>query len=145
MIRYLKRLFRTLRDWVTSSELSEEVASSEPLSRFIYQSNHFNANTKKINSSAFLPPPNRELSVFRIFRLGDSEIWEIGNTIRAKPTKARADVVAGKIQQAGLTVIPETSAHVRHANIVGWPETKHEQKVFAIKLSQAATLKLPLA
>jgi len=120
---------------------------SENISRFILSKNHFAASKKRVKYNAFLPPPDLELSVFRISGLPDNQIWEIGREIVAQPqgktAKGRGDFLAALATENELSIIPDQEPHELHANIIGWPENKAKQKLIAAKLADKAELKLP--
>jgi hypothetical protein len=92
-----------------------------------------------------MPAPNGETSVFRISNLSDNEIWEIGTSEvaqkRGLPLLGRADISAFHVFDKNLKVIPDNKPP-RHANIVGWPEEKSEQKLIAMELAENAQLHL---
>lgn len=87
--------------------------------------------------------------MYRTNSLGDSEIWEIGRRLVAEPqgktVHARGDLQADKIVEVGLRVTADTRPHQLHANIVGWPAEKSEQKMLAIELANAASSEFPPA
>ena len=94
-----------------------------------------------------MPPLNLKLSVFRIGNLSEPEIWKIGikkviNKMN-KPTNlhGRADIQALNILGNNLQIEPDNTPP-RHANIIGWPELKEEQKSMAQELAAKASLRL---
>ena len=95
---------------------------------------------------AYLPAPNGETSVYRISNIPEKEIWDIGREYVAEPSKrtlyARGDTTAALITKTGLEIVPETTSHPLHANIVNWPTEKHEQKMVAVEIANEATLVL---
>ena len=120
----------------------EPVTPSEVLSRFIMQTNWCSLSDNRVKYAAFMPnPKNGETSVFRISGISDREIWEIGHREvelrRDKPVLGRADVGSSFVVTKGLNVVP-SEPPVRHANIVGWPEEKSEQRLIALELAAEA-------
>ncbi len=120
----------------------EPVIPSEVLSRFIMQTNWCRPSDNHVRYAAFMPnPKNGETSVFRISGISDREIWEIGHREvelrRDKPVLGRADVGSSFVVTKGLNVVP-SEPPVRHANIVGWPEEKSEQRLIALELAAEA-------
>jgi hypothetical protein len=99
---------------------------------------------------AFMPALNKNLSVFQtsvfhINGLNESSIWEIGESYIARPQEknlyGRGDILAAVIETAKLRVDYDNTPP-RHANIIGWPKEKHEQKSLAQELAAEAKLKL---
>ena len=129
------------------SNLDSQVADDEPLTRFIFQSSHWRSTKNKVKGAAFMPPPaNLKTSVSRVGSLTNGEIWSIGVTVGGKrgPPKARGDVIEQRVLQVGLDVEPApTPDNPRHANIVGWPTEKDEQKLLALELARFASLSFP--
>jgi hypothetical protein len=87
-------------------------------------------------------PYNGETSVFRISELLNTEIWDIGikEVVKEEQGKSligRADVLTSIVTGNGLEVIPQEPPP-RHANIVGWPDEKSEQKQIAMELAAEA-------
>ena len=96
--------------------------------------------------TAFLPSPSRKTSVFRITKLSEKEVWEIGRKnvaeIRCKTLYGRADSLAEVVLKQKLNVEPSTQLHPRHANIVGWPQDKAKQIIIATEFAEEAQLHL---
>lgn len=119
--------------------------ANEALARFLLQRNRFNLNNYTVKSTAFMPYPYQKLSVFRIKELSEAKIWEIGERFVSQPLSknlyGRADIVVAVIQNVGLQIDPD-NIPPRHANIIGWPKEKSEQKLLAIELAGKANLKL---
>jgi hypothetical protein len=88
-----------------------------------------------------LPPPDLELSTYNIDDLVDSEIWEIGERVRAEQAKdrlyGRADLVAKSVYDAELRPMRDDQ-RFRHVIIVGWPD-KPQQKAKAQLLAAASS------
>ncbi len=116
------------------------IAPEETLARFLFQSRHFSKTG--IKQAAFLPARNMETSVFRKTRLGQaySATKKVIEDERKMTIKAVALITAGDVEkEEHLVVKPEESDHRWHANIIGWPENKHEQKQLALILANCAT------
>ena len=106
----------------------------------------FRKRDNTVKYQAFMPPPNLKLSVFRTSNLSNSQIWEIGRQIASSqcPPRnlyGRADLQALEVLKCGLQIDPDDNPP-RHANIIGWPQEKSEQKLKAMKLAEAAKLVL---
>jgi hypothetical protein len=119
--------------------------SSEPLSRFIFPKDHFSRNTLRPKPDAFLPSGfPLQTSVTRTIGLAPAEIWHIGLEIglrRGRTLRARADIASGDVINTGLAIDPDNNPP-RHANIINWPEEKHDQLILATELAEAAILHL---
>ena len=110
------------------SGLPNLVADEEDLTRFLTQSNQFNALMAK--PAAFLPNPKyRNTSVFRcgadLERLRG--IWQ-KTTNGQRPLKAAAIGKAKGIRAAGLDVIAAEPPDA-HANIEGWPWLENDPEI----------------
>lgn len=117
----------------------------EPLARFIFPRIHLSRKTLRPKPDAFLPSGSPlQTSVFRTLGLTQPEIWHIGleiGSLRGRTLRGRADILVGVVLDSGLTIDPDNTPP-RHANIVGWPEEKHEQLMLAMELAESATLHL---
>ena len=116
------------------------------LGRYLIFSNWFNPSRGKVKASAFLPPRDLKLSVFKIFNLSEDNIWEIGKKVIEALKEKRtlygiAEIKAIEVLNNSLTINIDNKP-LYHANIVGWPKDKSERKLIAIKLANNATLKL---
>jgi len=121
------------------------VKPEESLSRYILDTAYIRSSDKTVRHSAFMPSANGETSVFRISGLADFEIWGIGclevAQKRGKPLLGRADILALDVIENNLQIDPDNNPP-RHANIVGWPEERSEQKLIALRLAANAQLHL---
>ncbi len=92
-----------------------------------------------------MPPENLRLSVFQIKGLDEGDIWKMGETYVAKPSKktlyGRGDVTVSAVHQRALDLDPDNEP-LRHADIIGWPEEKSAQKLLAEELAVDASLTL---
>ena len=103
------------------SGLSEFVADSENLARFLTSSSQFNA--KGVKPSAFLPNPNDQTtSVFRHDGKPESELWEIGveDAVGTRTLYGAAIIVAEIVRSEKLAVTADEPPP-RHAIICKWP------------------------
>lgn len=128
-------------------QLPNSLRGSEPLARYLTQSNHFNLPTYSVKPRAFDPPPDLRLSVFRIDGLGTEDIWKCGqiNVTNMMPEPRHiygiANIRVSEVQAASLSVDPDNNPE-RHASIVGWPEDKSERKLLTQELALKAKLLL---
>ena len=113
------------------------VAPSERLARF-----HFSKGKSPNRLAAtFMPPADLQLSVYRIDGLSSKAIWALGAGTRPNNTlRGRADILAGKVNTIGLSILPDGKPR-RHAAIVGWPEDISAQQLLAMKLVGLAVFK----
>lgn len=127
--------------------LSPKINSSESLGRYLTQKNHFSRMRNEVKPNAFFPPPNLQLSVYRIDGLTLDEIWKIGkeNVVdsMAEPRNLYgiADVKARVVEEEKLTIMPDNLPS-RHANILDWPS--EEARWLSITQRIAAEAKLIL-
>ena len=130
-----------------NSTLAEPVSPAEKLARYLLDKSKFASTKSRVKANAFAPPPDGDVSVYRIDALSETEIWEIGQAFVAavldKPLRARADLSASDVFQAGLLVEAAPNPHPRHANITDWPPSKDKQLQIAAELAEASILVLP--
>jgi len=126
------------------------VQEDEIISRYIFEKKHFKREQGIVHAAAFEPRKFQgrerlETSVFRVKELTNDENWNIGDWVakRRKPSlKARADLEVRLVTQIGLSVVPETSQHYRHADIADWKDDELENLNFQAELALVSTLKL---
>ena len=133
--------------FLKKDSVTEEINSQEVIARYITSQRWYSRQKDIVKPQAFMPPPNLKLSVFRIGNLSEPEIWKIGikkviNKMN-KPTNlhGRADIQALNILGNNLQIEPDNTPP-RHANIIGWPELKEEQKSMAQELAAKSSLRL---
>jgi hypothetical protein len=121
-----------------------QVDPSEDLTKFIFNRSQFSTSNDRVKYSAFMPPPNKRLSVFRIAGLAENDVWEIGETIgerRTLPLLARADIKVSFVATTGLKIDAD-DIPPRHANIIDWPEDHSAVILKAKELARKAQLHL---
>jgi len=109
------------------------------LNRFLTHKNQFAAS--RVKSSAFLPPKNLKLSVFLTAGLTIQQIWSLGEKHLAVTIYGRAELTITDVAAVGLKVDVNNKPE-RHANLIGWPTRKSEQKLWALKLADKSSLLL---
>lgn len=119
----------------------DPVANNELLARFIVF-NGWLRSDKSVKQDAFIPYPNKQLSVTRHLGLSEEAIWKCGAQAAPAPPRrliGRADIKTDAVRAQALDVLahPE-KGNDNHANIVGWPETKDAQKIKALALAAIA-------
>lgn len=120
------------------------VSPSEELARFIFSRKHFSVEKGEVKFKAFIPPPNSEdISVYRISRLSDRQVWEIGRNFvqrNDRSIKARANLAAKTVYANNLKVVPDPLPHELHANIRPFPADRRARDRIAKQLALASQL-----
>lgn len=123
-----------------------EVGSQETLARYVLFHSHVRQDCT-VKPDAFMPPPDRELSVTRHVNATNTELWEIGEDVakqRQKPLLGRADLGVIVCRSRKLTVqAAPLSANPNHAHVLGWPDDKPAQKMIAQELAAKASFVSP--
>jgi len=122
------------------------VGDDEDLSRFLTQSNQFNASMPK--PAAFLPSPaDRETSVFRHGREPRDELWNIGTACTGDRNLYGVAIVKTRIIKELLLAVEAEEPPPLHAVIRGWPWddtdpdlSKARRKEIAIAIASKADL-----
>jgi hypothetical protein len=120
------------------------VEPHENLSRYLFSKNNFSQAKHIVRYTAFMPPPDKRLSVFRTLDLPEATVWAIGDDVgrqRNKTLLGRGDIKAVAVHEVGLAIDPN-DVPPRHANIIGWPDDDSAIKLTAIELAQRAELSL---
>lgn len=119
------------------------ISPQEAVTRFIFSESHYAKTTGRVKYPVFLPKKG-ETSVFRICKLNDTQIWDIGDNYVAPSSSrtlyARGDIVASDVFDENLTIKPDTRKHKLHANIVGWPLEQAKIKLLTTNLADKAQL-----
>lgn len=143
-MKFLKRFCSTFRaspagHAESQYPLRRDESPSATLSRYVLESSRISGGSA--NHRAFLPPPDLELSTYNVDDLGEFQIWQIGERVRAEQGKdrlyGRADLLAKSVYEAELRPIRDDQPF-RHVVIVGWPE-KSQQKAKAQRLAATST------
>jgi hypothetical protein len=140
---FLGSLHRIWNDYILRRQ--REAIIDEPITRFLTsRKNHFSSKNNVVKPGAFLPYPRTETSVFRTIDLPEERIWNLWKNYvdrGQKPLCGRADLQTRTVIDVKLRLVPD-DVPPRHANIVGWPPEKDEQKAFAIALAEHSSLVL---
>lgn len=128
-----------------STYCSPDISPRENISRYIFNKRHY--NQQNVKQAAFIPPRNLALSIYRVDGLTSDQIWAIGEEYvvpkRGLPILARADLNVEDIKSSSqVSINPKPTPHPRHADIIGWPSEKSEQKLIASELALASELKV---
>ena len=148
MMKYLKRFSKILIDYfLKKDKIPKEINSQEIIARYLTSKKWYSRVNDIAKPQAFMPPPDLNLSVFRIDNLSEPEIWKLGfkkvidKMNQPRHLRGRADIQALRILENNLQIDPDNTPP-RHANIIGWPELKEEQKSIAQELAAKASLML---
>lgn len=119
-----------------------DVSRDERLARYILVSSHVRTSDGTVRPDAFMPHPRIELSMNRHRESTDDELWQVGCDVarqRSKTLYGRADVEVVTIEFCGLSIVPKTlPANPNHADAIGWPSEKSEQKLLAIRIASVS-------
>lgn len=126
-----------------ASGLPEEVAPAEALAKFILSSSHFSRAHQRVKPAAFVPPPGKGSSVFRISELSVEDVRDIGRAVASARQPPRtlyghAQLPSKAVFDASLAVVA-VEPPPRHADIVGWPGEKDQQLELAQSLAESST------
>ena len=118
---------------------------SELTARYLQQSGHYTISTGRVKPRAFHPARrDHKTSIFRIHKLTEHEIWNLGDLYVAsqsgKAIRARAELSIEQITGIGLCVEPNEPPP-RHADIVDWPREKDDYMSLAQELAAVAVLR----
>jgi hypothetical protein len=131
------------------------VNRSEEICRFLVEPRLFKETSKQVSGQAFKPKTPRDpgtlyrTSVYRIDGCPQEEIWSIAEERVTKQRSdgrkvlARADIKASSVFTLDLQLEPTPTPHVRHADIVGWPDQPEKRLEKANQLALRAQLVLP--
>lgn len=124
------------------------VAGDELLARYITQAKQFRASDQTVRPDLFIPFRLTELSVTRHREATDDELWQAGRhvaALRQQTLYGRSDVRASDCTIGPLSVVPdpilppEEPCNPNHANIVGFPVAKEDQKALDIQIVYRAS------
>jgi len=125
-------------------EPSATVEESECITRYIFEKKRYSKVNKRVKYKAFIPPPNGQMSIYRIDELEDATIWELAREYvepqYGKRALARADTSAEKVFAESLSIVPNVDPHPRHAEMTGWPSNEDAKQMIAVTLADDAKL-----
>jgi hypothetical protein len=73
--------------------------------------------------------------------LSSEQIWILGEKHVTTSIYGRAELTLAAVSEVGLKVKVDNKPP-RHANIIGWPNQKSKQKLYALKLADKSSLLL---
>lgn len=119
------------------------VEETEILSRYVLQSKHFR-NDKTPKPELFMPHPHQDLSVTRHRDATEAELWQVGHNVAQQIGKTfygRFDVKTEDCQIEPLKVEAKPiKNNPNHADIIGWPSSKPDQKELALKIAASKSI-----
>jgi hypothetical protein len=122
------------------------IGAGEELARYITQKSHFRPSDNTVKHSAFMPPHTGRLSVYLVTGISEKKIWEIGQEYVAKVLRkqllGRADLNSLRLYENKLKVEQTGKPHKLHCDVIGWDLSSTETRLIAVKLADAAKLKL---
>lgn len=105
---------------------------------------HLRPKNDRVHWRVFKPKAtDKELSIARIDQLATADVWELGDSLVAGPSKrtvyGRADFDLSQVRSVrvngdSLDAISDDPP-MRHAIIVGWPDDSNARKVAAMQLT----------
>jgi hypothetical protein len=124
------------------------VDDDELLARFILNSNEFRSSDDSVKPALFMPYKKVDLSVNRHRQASLEETWHIAREVAAQRQKTlygRSDIQANACKIDSLSVVakPLLPGNPNHADIVGYPPAREDQKSLAQKLVAAASKRIP--
>ena len=98
----------------------------------------------EVKPNAFFPPPNLQLSVYRIDGLTPDKIWGIGKHVVCSMAEPRnlhgvANVKARVVEREKLKIMPDKLPS-RHADIINWPSEEARQLSITQRIAAEADL-----
>ncbi len=122
---------------------AKSISPNDRLSRFIRSKKRIAISKYRVKPGAFLPPPNKKLSVFHTEHINRIQIWQLADKHISleKKVEFRADITSKKVEEADLSIDLDNEPKF-HANIIGWPDGKDMQKAYAAELALVAKLQI---
>jgi hypothetical protein len=117
-----------------------QVAMVEPLARHCRDSGHMRTGIGKAKYSAFMPAPNKQVSVFYAVGQSQEGLKAIGRTVVSPHVRGHALLPTAVVHQRGLEVIADPKPHELHANITGWSDDSAKNRLSAHALADASLL-----
>lgn len=117
-------------------------ARGTPWARFLCSSRLFLRESRRVKFSAFMPR-ERVTSVFDVTDLPVQQVQQIGREMVAgtRNLHGHATVTTAHVHECNLEIEADNTPP-RHANIVGWPQEKSEQRLCAQELAERASVDL---
>ena len=122
---------------------TKSISPNDRLSRFIRSKRHIAISKHIVKPGAFLPPPNKKLSVFHTEHINEIRIWKLADAYIGleKRVEFRADIISKNIEDTNLSIELDNNPKF-HGNIIGWPDGKDMQKACAMELASVAKLQI---
>ena len=122
---------------------TKSIYPNDRLSRFIRHKRQIAISKHIVRPGAFLPPPNKKLSVFHTEHINEIQIWQLADKHISleKKVEFRADITSKNVEETNLSIDLDNKPKF-HANIIGWPDGKDMQKAYAAELASVAKLQI---
>lgn len=121
---------------------ASNINDNELLARFIVSKRWIKSSDHAIRFNAFMPPPDRELSVTRHLDLSEKELWRRGNSVALQMQKelhGRADISVIQTRAQKIDVVPDPLPdNANHACLIDWPTEKEKQILIAKEIAASA-------
>lgn len=132
----------------SSADPVELTDLSDILARFLLQRSHFKREENRATPEAFMPPPDLQLSVYRITGVPSDGVWTLATHVLAQHPQprlyGRADINLRAVHLQKLKAFQDDDPP-RHVNVMGWPsysDGKSVLKSIAQELARGASLTL---
>ena len=124
------------------------LGDSELVARFVLSKRRFRSSDQYVKPEAFMPHPHTDLSVTRHKGISVEKIWKHGKAVarekaasekRDVPLIGRADLRVSDVRKQSIQAIPDPIwKNWNHANLIGWPSDKPQQKIIALEIAAEA-------
>ena len=139
---FLHRFLLAFRGFWAKTSTAAPVSASEPLARFLVRSGQFSRTKDCVKPEAFAPPSDGRLSVYRVFKLIASQIFDLAKKSRpGANVYGFAEILVFQVREVGLNIDPDNDPP-RHATVTGWPDGKSARLSLCQKLASKALLRL---
>jgi len=144
-MKFLKQFLITCLGYILRKfKDSSDTSSNDSLARFLTSKRHFIVDKLRVQPQAFMPK-QLKCSVYQINNLSLSDILKLAvnnevTTQSGKPPYGWAAISVYEIEKIKKLKVDKDNVPERHANIIGWPEEKSEQKLLALELVESSKL-----
>jgi len=120
-----------------------KLSDDELVARFVLFKRWVRSSDQTVKQDAFIPPPDKELSVTRHKNISVEKLWKHGRSVAKKRNATlygRADVRISDVRHQNIEAAPRPILwkNWNHVHLVGWPPDKPLQKTIAQQLAANA-------